>query len=392
MKKNIDSQFMFKETGTLLFDERFFLVWDRDSEESSFFISPKYKKSNHIKTSIHIYLHSQKCCLDSSGLTGYFLNKFKKIYNKYFTSRRAFRRIYNCIKALEKNKHFWFECTKCSIVHLKKFLKSQLNICKQCKYHFQMTSSERIDFLIDPDTWSPMNEAMVSRDPIKFHSKAERYKYHINYYQRKTGLREAVQTGIGKLSGIPVAIGIMDFKFMGGSMGSAVGEKITRLIEYATQEFLPLIIVSASGGARMQEGSLSLMQMAKISSALHKYHSNKKSFFISIVTSPTTGGVIASFAMLGDIIIAEPNAYMAFAGKRVIQETLKRIFRLGSQETEYLFRKGLFDSIVPRNLLKGFLSEFLHLNISSVSCDDDKLSNSSGSDRVNKNLKKLRLK
>jgi len=154
----------------------------------------------------------------------------------------------------------------------------------------------------------------------------------------------------------------MDFQFMGGSMGSVVGEKITRLIEYATETFLPLIIVCASGGARMQEGSLSLMQMAKISSALYDYQSNKKLFYVSILTSPTTGGVTASFGMLGDIVIAEPNAYIAFAGKRVIEEILKKPVPEGSQETEYLFEKGLFDLIVPRNPLKSVLSELLQFH------------------------------
>lgn len=225
-----------------------------------------------------------------------------------------------------------------------------------------MSSSDRIELLIDRGTWNPMDEDMVSMDPIEFYSEEERYKDRIDFYQRKTGLTEAVQTGIGQLNGIPVAIGVMDFKFMGGSMGSVVGEKITRLIEYATKNFLPLIIVCASGGARMQEGSLSLMQMAKISAALYDYQSNKKLFYVSILTSPTTGGVTASFAMLGDIIIAEPNAHIAFAGKRVIEQTLNKTVPEGSQAAEYLFHKGLFDPIVPRNLLKGVLSELFELH------------------------------
>ena len=158
------------------------------------------------------------------------------------------------------------------------------------------------------------------------------------------------------------AIGVMDFQFMGGSMGSVVGEKITRLAEYATNQFLPLILVCASGGARMQEGSLSSMQMAKISSALYDYQSNKKLFYVSILTSPTTGGVTASFGMLGDIIIAEPDAYIAFAGKRVIEQTLHKTVPEGSQAAEYLFQKGLFDLIVPRNPLKGVLSELFQLH------------------------------
>ncbi|XP_042754689.2 acetyl-coenzyme A carboxylase carboxyl transferase subunit beta, chloroplastic-like [Lactuca sativa] len=168
--------------------------------------------------------------------------------------------------------------------------------------------------------------------------------------ERNTGLTEAVQTGKGQLNGITVAIRVIDFQFMGGSMGSVVGEKITRLFEYATKEFLPLIIVCASGGARMQEGSVSLMQMAKISSALYDYQSNKKLFYVPILTSPTTGGVTASFGMLGDIIIDEPNSYIAFAGKRVIEQTLNKTVSEGSQAADYLFQKGLFDLIVPINV------------------------------------------
>nr|YP_009533239.1 acetyl-CoA carboxylase beta subunit [Triaenophora shennongjiaensis]AYH51455.1 acetyl-CoA carboxylase beta subunit [Triaenophora shennongjiaensis] len=264
--------------------------------------------------------------------------------------------------ATQKYRHLWVQCENCYGLNYKKFLKSKMNICEQCGYHLKMSSSERIEVLIDPGTWDPMDEDMVSLDPIGFHSEEEPYKDRIDSYQRKTGLTEAVQTGVGQLNGIPVAIGVMDFQFMGGSMGSVVGEKITRLIEYATNQFIPLIIVCASGGARMQEGSLSLMQMAKISSALYDYQSNQKLLYVSILTSPTTGGVTASFGMLGDIIIAEPNSYIAFAGKRVIEQTLNKTVPEGSQAAEYLFQKGLFDLIVPRNLLKSVLSELFKLH------------------------------
>uniref|UniRef100_UPI0030E20194 acetyl-CoA carboxylase carboxyltransferase beta subunit n=1 Tax=Myosurus apetalus TaxID=2071495 RepID=UPI0030E20194 len=178
-------------------------------------------------------------------------------------------------------------------------------------------------------------------------------------YQKETGMTEAIQTGLGKLNGIPVAIGIMDFQFMGGTMGSVVGEKITCLIEYAAEKSLPLILVCASGGARMQEGSLSLAQMGKISSASYDFQKIRKKFYMSILTSPTTGGVTASFGMLGDIIITEPNAYIAFAGKRVIEETLKIEIPEGSQDAEPLFEAGLFDLLVPRNLLKRVMTEIL---------------------------------
>nr|YP_010629295.1 acetyl-CoA carboxylase beta subunit [Begonia karwinskyana]WBN96254.1 acetyl-CoA carboxylase beta subunit [Begonia karwinskyana] len=269
----------------------------------------------------------------------------------------------NNLDVTQKYRHLWVQCENCYGLNYKKFLKSKMNICEQCGYHLKMSSSDRIDLSIDPGTWAPMDEDMVSLDPIEFHSEEEPYKDRIDSYQRKTGLTEAVQTGTGQLNGIPVAIGVMDFQFMGGSMGSVVGEKITRLIEYATNQCLPLILVCASGGARMQEGSLSLMQMAKISSALYFYQSNKNLFYVSILTSPTTGGVTASFGMLGDIIIAEPNAYIAFAGKRVIEQTLNKTLPEGSQSAEYLFHKGLFDPIVPRNPLKGILSELFHLHV-----------------------------
>ena len=264
----------------------------------------------------------------------------------------------------QKYKHLWIECENCYGLNYRKFFKSKMNICEHCGYHLKMSSSDRIELSIDPGTWNPMDEDMVSMDPIEFHSEeeSESYKNRMDSYQRKTGLTEAVQTGTGQLNGIPVAIGIMDFQFMGGSMGSVVGEKITRLVEHAGNQLLPLILVCASGGARMQEGSLSLMQMAKISSALYEYQKNKRLFYVSILTSPTTGGVTASFGMLGDIIIAEPDAYIAFAGKRVIEQTLNTTIPEGSQVAEYLFQKGLFDSIVPRNPLKGVLSELFQLH------------------------------
>nr|WNM89831.1 acetyl-CoA carboxylase carboxyltransferase beta subunit [Thermopsis alpina] len=268
----------------------------------------------------------------------------------------------NDLDETQKYKHLWVECENCYGLNYKKFFKSKMNICEHCGYHLKMSSSDRIELSIDSGTWNPMDEDMVSLDPIEFHSEEEPYKDRIDSYQRKIGLTEAVQTGTGQLNGIPVAIGIMDFQFMGGSMGSVVGEKITRLVEYATNQLLPLILVCASGGARMQEGSLSLMQMAKISSALYNYQTTKKLFYVSILTSPTTGGVTASFGMLGDIIIAEPNAYIAFAGKRVIEQTLNKTVPEGSQASEYLFHKGLFDSIVPRNPLKEVLSELFQLH------------------------------
>nr|AXR92917.1 acetyl-CoA carboxylase carboxyltransferase beta subunit [Camellia sinensis var. assamica]AXR93002.1 acetyl-CoA carboxylase carboxyltransferase beta subunit [Camellia sinensis var. assamica]AXR93087.1 acetyl-CoA carboxylase carboxyltransferase beta subunit [Camellia sinensis var. assamica]AXR93172.1 acetyl-CoA carboxylase carboxyltransferase beta subunit [Camellia sinensis var. assamica]AZN61903.1 acetyl-CoA carboxylase carboxyltransferase beta subunit [Camellia sinensis var. assamica] len=340
----------------------------------------QYSWNNHINSCIDSYLHSQiridtyivsgsNNYSDSyiySSVCGESGNSSESESSSIRTSTNGsdlnIRESANDLDVTQKYKHLWVQCENCYGLNYKKFCKSKMNICEQCGYHLKMNSSDRIELLIDPGTWDPMDEDMVSLDPIEFHSEEEPYKDRIDSYQRKTGLTEAVQTGIGQLNGIPVAIGVMDFQFMGGSMGSVVGEKITRLIEHATKKFLPLIIVCASGGARMQEGSLSLMQMAKISSALYDYQSNKKLFYISILTSPTTGGVTASFGMLGDIIIAEPNAYIAFAGKRVIEQTLNKTVPEGSQAAEYLFQKGLFDLIVPRNPLKSILSELFQLH------------------------------
>nr|YP_010596651.1 acetyl-CoA carboxylase subunit beta [Ficus populifolia]WAK84654.1 acetyl-CoA carboxylase subunit beta [Ficus populifolia] len=340
----------------------------------------KYSWNNHINSCIDSYLRYQ-ICIDSDILTSNDNYNNSYIYS-YICGERGnsnesesssirtgaddsdltLRESSNDLDVTQKYRHLWVQCENCYGLNYKKFFKSKMNICEHCGCHLKMSSSDRIELLIDPGTWDPMDEDMVSLDPIEFNSEEEPYKDRIDSYQRKTGLTEAVQTGTGRLNSIPVAIGVMDFQFMGGSMGSVVGEKITRLIEYATNQFLPLILVCASGGARMQEGSLSLMQMAKISSALYDYQSNKKLFYIAILTSPTTGGVTASFGMLGDIIIAEPNAYIAFAGKRVIEQTLNKTVPEGSQVAEYLFHKGLFDPIVPRNPLKGVLSELFQLH------------------------------
>nr|YP_010615123.1 acetyl-CoA carboxylase carboxyltransferase beta subunit [Barleria strigosa]WAS33285.1 acetyl-CoA carboxylase carboxyltransferase beta subunit [Barleria strigosa] len=333
--------------------------------------------TNHITSCIDDYLQSQISIDTSIGSDSSDSYISRRVFDKRRTnsesggsSRQTHEKSNdltlgersNDLDATQNYRHLWVQCENCYGLNYKRFLKSKMNICEQCGYHLKMSSSERIEVSIDPGTWDPMDEDMVSLDPIGFHSEEEPYKDRIDSYQRKTGLTEAVQTGIGQLNGVSVALGVMDFQFMGGSMGSVVGEKITRLIEYATNRFLPLIIVCASGGARMQEGSLSLMQMAKISSALYDYQSNKKLFYVSILTSPTTGGVTASFGMLGDIIIAEPNSYIAFAGKRVIEQTLNKTVPEGSQVAEYLFQKGLFDLLVPRNLLKSVLSELFKLH------------------------------
>nr|YP_010340038.1 acetyl-CoA carboxylase beta subunit [Rubus arcticus]UOA66343.1 acetyl-CoA carboxylase beta subunit [Rubus arcticus] len=344
-----------------------------DNRHDRYVYDTNYNWNNHITSCIDRYLRSQ-IFIDSvstndnysdsyiySYICGESGNSSKSESSSIKTSTDGSISSNN-INVTQKYRHLWIQCENCYELNYKKILKSKMNICEQCGYHLKMSSFDRIELSIDPGTWDPMNEDMVSLDPIEFHSEEEPYKDRIDSYQKNTGLTEAVQTGTGQLNGIPVAIGVMDFQFMGGSMGSVVGEKITRLAEYATNKLLPLILVCASGGARMQEGSLSLMQMAKISSALYDYQSNKKLFYVAILTSPTTGGVTASFGMLGDIIIAEPNAYIAFAGKRVIEQTLNKTVPEDSQVAEYLFHKGLFDPIVPRNPLKGVLSELFRLH------------------------------
>lgn len=350
------------------------------NNDDDYMYDTKSNWNNKINSCIESYLRSQICIesyilgdsdqYNDSEFNSYVCGKVRNsgeskstsIITSTNDSDFTKRESSNDLDETQKYKHLWVECENCYGLNYKKILKSKMNICEHCGYHLKMTSSDRIELLIDPGTWNPMDEDMVSLDPIEFHSEEEPYKTRLDSYQKRTGLKEAVQTGTGRLNGIPVAIGIMDFQFMGGSMGSVVGEKITRLVEYATNQCLPLIIVCASGGARMQEGSLSLMQMAKISSALYNYQINQKLFYVPILTSPTTGGVTASFGMLGDIIIAEPNAYIAFAGKRVIEQTLNKEVPEGSQSAEFLFQKGLFDSIVPRNLLKEVLTELFQFH------------------------------
>nr|QVY58128.1 acetyl-CoA carboxylase carboxytransferase beta subunit [Eucheuma denticulatum] len=251
----------------------------------------------------------------------------------------------------------WIKCDRCGLLMYNKALHKNHKVCPQCKHHFPTSSYDRIEQIIDRNSWIPINNQLESTDPLGFRDK-KLYSKRLQDMQSKTGLLDAVQTGIGKIGNITIALGIMDFRFMGGSMGSVVGEKLTRLIEKATELEKPVLILCASGGARMQEGMLSLMQMAKISSALYK-HQQKGLLYIPILTSPTTGGVTASFAMLGDIIIAEPNALIAFAGRRVIEQTIREDLPKNFQTSEYLFEHGFVDLIIPRTQLKSRLNQIL---------------------------------
>lgn len=254
----------------------------------------------------------------------------------------------------------WTKCAACDVLTYTKDLQANQLVCAECGYHMRVDSNERIAQLIDDETWKPLNENIKPTDPLKFFDRKS-YSDRLKDTQEKTGLIDAVQTGTGLVDGLPLALGVMDFRFMGGSMGSVVGEKLCRLVEYATQERLPVVIVCASGGARMQEGMLSLMQMAKISGAL-ALHRDEQLLYVPVLTHPTTGGVTASFAMLGDVILAEPKATIGFAGRRVIEQTLREKLPEGFQTSEYLLKHGFVDSIVPRTQLKKVLAQLISLH------------------------------
>lgn len=254
----------------------------------------------------------------------------------------------------------WVKCEQCHALTYAKDLQANNMVCLECSHHFQVHSDERIQQLIDPNTWMPLDAEMCAVDPLKFRDRKS-YSDRLRETREKTGLFDAVQTGVGLLDGEPVALGVMDFRFMGGSMGSVVGEKLTRLIEHGTRERYPVIIICASGGARMQEGMLSLMQMAKISAALHR-HQDSRLLYIPVLTHPTTGGVTASFAMLGDMILAEPKATIGFAGRRVIEQTLREKLPDDFQTSEYLLSYGFVDAIVPRTQLKKTLAQLIRLH------------------------------
>lgn len=261
----------------------------------------------------------------------------------------------------------WSKCPACGVLTYTKDLRANQMVCPECDHHIRIFSDQRVQQLIDANTWKPLDENVAPVDPLKFRDR-KAYGDRLRETQEKTGLTDAVQTGLGQLEGLPVGLGVMDFRFMGGSMGSVVGEKLTRLIERSTWERIPVIIVCASGGARMQEGLLSLMQMAKISAALER-HREAGLFYVPVLSHPTTGGVTASFAMLGDIILAEPQATIGFAGRRVIEQTLREKLPDDFQTAEYLLAHGFVDAIVPRTQLKKTLAQLikLHQPVESVS-------------------------
>jgi acetyl-CoA carboxylase carboxyl transferase subunit beta len=254
----------------------------------------------------------------------------------------------------------WSKCEACGVMTYTKDLRANQMVCLDCHHHTRVFSDERIRQLADIGTWQPLDAGLVACDPLKFYDR-KAYRDRVQEYQSKTGLTDAVQTGLCQLNGHPMALGVMDFRFMGGSMGSVVGEKLTRLIERATTDRLPLVILCASGGARMQEGMLSLMQMAKTSAALER-HRAQKLLYVPVLTHPTLGGVTASFAMLGDIILAEPKATIGFAGRRVVEQTLREKLPDDFQTAEYLLAHGFVDAIVPRPQLKKTLEQLIQIH------------------------------
>src|SRR3989339_1762136 len=249
----------------------------------------------------------------------------------------------------------WVKCFKCGQAIYAKDLEENLKVCPKCQYHFKLTSAERIRQLTD--SFLEINPALTSKNFLNF-TDSKSYTARIEDSILKSGLKDAIVTGHARINGFDAALGVMDFSFMGGSMGSVVGEKIARLIEEAIEKKSPVIIFSTSGGARMQEGIMSLMQMAKTSAALGRLRENSLPY-ISVLTDPTTGGTSASFAMLGDVNMAEPDALIGFAGPRVIEQTIRQKLPPGFQRSEYVQEHGMIDVVCDRRQLRENLSKFL---------------------------------
>ncbi len=251
----------------------------------------------------------------------------------------------------------WVKCDSCGKILYKKDLEENLKVCNNCGYHFRLSAKERIEQFVDKNSFKEIDVDVLTTNPLEF----PQYENKICKAKAETGLKEAVVTGYGKVKGNVAVVCVMDSNFFMGSMGSVVGEKITRSIELATRKSLPIIIFTCSGGARMQEGIFSLMQMAKTSAALAE-HDKKGLLYITVLTDPTTGGVTASFAMLGDIILAEPKALIGFAGRRVIEQTIRQSLPEEFQKSEFLQEKGFVDKVVNRKELKDTIGTILRLH------------------------------
>jgi acetyl-CoA carboxylase carboxyl transferase subunit beta len=248
----------------------------------------------------------------------------------------------------------WVKCENCKEIIYRKEVDKNFKVCPKCDYHFRITASERLLYLVDEGSFLEVEDGLSPRDFLGFKD----YKDRLKNQRKKTGLKDAIISGEARIGGMPVSVIVMEFTFMGGSMGSVVGEKITRAVERAIEKRVPFIAVSSSGGARMQEGILSLMQMAKTSAAVARLGEAGLPF-ISVLTDPTFGGVAASFSMLGDIIIAEPRSLVGFAGPRVIEQTTKQQLPPGFQRAEFLLEHGMIDMIVPRRDMHSSLRRIL---------------------------------
>ncbi len=278
----------------------------------------------------------------------------------WFAARRKDQFVGKVIQETDEGDGLWGKCPECSQVVYRKDLLSNANVCSNCGHHNRIDSEERIKLLVDEGSFKSIDNDLAPKDPLGFKDRRA-YADRLRESQANTGMKDGVITGLCKVEEISLALAVMDFRFMGGSMGSVVGEKITRLIERATSLKLPLLIICASGGARMQEGMLSLMQMAKISGALER-HREADLLYIPLLTHPTTGGVTASFAMLGDLILAEPKALIGFAGRRVIEQTLREKLPDNFQTAEYLLDHGFVDKIIPRTNFRKTLATLLRLH------------------------------
>ena len=258
----------------------------------------------------------------------------------------------------------WVKCPECDTIIYTKDLVKNLHVCGKCAHHFRLSATDRLKTLFDDERWEELAPNLTSNDPLQF-TDTKPYKSRLANTQKSTGQKDAVIVGIGRVNGLETVIAAMEYSFIGGSMGVVVGEKIVRGIELAIERRAPVIIVSCSGGARMMEGALSLMQMAKISAALARLDRAKLPY-ISLLTDPTTGGVTASFAMLGDLNIAEPKALIGFAGPRVIEQTIRQKLPDGFQRSEFLIERGMLDLVVDRRELKAILEKTLRFMSSSL--------------------------
>jgi len=256
--------------------------------------------------------------------------------------------------------NLWAKCTRCHELCYVKELEKTYHVCPKCGYHFPLSAQQRIAQLLDPDSFVELLADLRPTDPLNFVAMGKPYREKLAEEQQKTGLPDAAVCGLGKILGHPTAIAVLDFRFLGASMGSVVGEKIARIIEEAIERRLPLVIVSASGGARMHEGVLGLLQMAKTASALVRFGEHRLPF-ISVLTDPTSGGVMASFASLGDVIIAEPGAFVGFAGPRVVEQITRQKLPQGLQTAEFAMEHGMIDMVVHRRDLRQTIGNLLSL-------------------------------